>query len=208
MCASARLLLLGLTAAWLSACAKSVDLPPTTVISGRSCAAQFDISSARDIVLNGKTLSVSVDANSPCTIDQDNASSLYNSFRLPTSEREYFVSVLSSPVGDGLLSPRVIMLDANGVKLREVPRDAFVFHGSALYLGVRVRAGERYLIVASDPATVGHEISQTFDATQSNVYAAGPVFVNVNTGSSTMKTEIYSHTGSLTITAQQLPGEK
>lgn len=201
----ARLLLLGFMAIFLSACAKSIDVPPTTVISGRSCAAQFDISSARDIALNGKELSVSVDANSPCTTDQASASSLYSSFLLPASEREYFVSVVSNPVGSGLLSPRVIMLDANGSKLREVPRDAFVFHGSALYLGVRIRTGERYLIVASDPATVGQEISQTFDATQSNVYAAGPVFVAVHSGSSMTKTEIYSHTGSLTITAQPLP---
>ena len=191
----------------LFGCAKTVDVPITISLADKICAAQPDITQAKPVSVGSKALNVTVDGNAPC-LSSSAGSSLYVVFALPRADKEYNVSVTSNPSRDGILSPRVLMLDTQGHMIREIGRDDFVFHGSALYAGVRVHAGETYLVVASDPHSVGQSISQTVDTTQAQVIPAGVVYATVFTGSTATKNMTYSHTGILVIAAQPIPESK
>ncbi len=139
--------------------------------------------------------------------------SLYAVFALPQSTGPVLVTVTSTPLGYGLLSPRVLLLDDQAAVVRELPRDKFTFHGNSLYLGIRLHDGERYLMVASDPATVGTPISRINEATNmtgsSIMTSSGAVgFLEIHTGSETTSMFTYSHTGTVTVSAQPMPTVK
>src|SRR5579884_2290766 len=114
----------------LCGCAKTVDFPPTITLGARVCPRQIDTSQAKSLAISGKAVSVEVDANFPCVAGADNEVSLYTAFRLPQSQREYFISVTSQPRGSSLFAPKAMLLDAQGTVLRQIPRDTFVFHGN------------------------------------------------------------------------------
>ena len=196
----------------LSACATNSAPPPVLAIplDGRACAGEPDVIAARALTLaTNKSVTVAVDEKMPCLADGNGDPSVYAVFSLPQAMEEFLVSVTSMPQGQTLFAPRVLMLDDGGRPMREVSRDIFVFHGPALYLGLRVRAGERYLVVASDPKFVGQQVSHIQSATQSNTIGAattaGAIFVNVNTGSETTSDYTYAHNGSITVAATPVP---
>ena len=196
----------------LSACTTGPAVEPVLALplDGRSCARDADLATARALVLaTNKAVTVAVDEKMPCLADSDGEPSVYATFSLPQAMEEFLVSVTSIPQGQTLLAPRVMMLDESGQSMREISRDTFVFHGPALYLGLRVRAGERYIVVASDPKFVGKQVSHIQSATMSNTFgaatASGAVFVNVNTGAETATDYTYAHNGSITVAATPVP---
>lgn len=199
----------------LSACTTTQGPEPvlTLALDGRACARDPDITMPRALVLaSNKSVTVAVDEKMPCLADGTGDSSVYAVFSLPQAMEEFLVSVTSMPQGRTLFAPRVMMLDESGRAMREMPRDVFVFHGPALYLGLRVRQGERFLVVASDPKVVGQQVSHIQSATQSNTYGVattgGAVFVNVNTGSEITSDYTYAHNGSITVAATPVPKAK
>jgi hypothetical protein len=196
----------------VSACTTGPGPAPvvTLLLDGRACARDPDLAMTRALVLStNKSVTVAVDEKMPCLTDSSGDPSLYAVFTLPQAMEEFLVSVTSYPQGQTLFAPRVMILDETGQPMREVSRDLFVFHGPALYLGLRVRAGERYLVVASDPKCVGQQVSHIQSATQSNTAAAvttgGAIFVNINTGSETTSDYTYAHNGSITVAATPVP---
>jgi hypothetical protein len=105
-----------------------------------------------------------------------------------------------------MFSPRVLLLDGAGAVLREVPRDAFMFHGPNLYLGLRARPDGRYLVVASDPASVGGQETHIATQTQSSGGATtgGGYFV-MNFGREKTRSFTYAHSGKLIVAAKPFP---
>lgn len=196
----------------LSACTTTKAPEPvlTLLLDGRACAREPDLTTARALALaTNKAITVAVDEKMPCLSDSIGDPSVYAVFSLPQAMEEFLVSVTSMPQGQTLFAPRVMMVDENGRVMREVPRDVFVFHGPALYLGLRARQGERYLVVASDPKVVGQQVSHIQSATQSNTYgavtSAGGFYVNINTGSETTNDYTYAHNGSIVVAATPVP---
>jgi hypothetical protein len=171
----------------------------------RSCANAPDYASAMPVKLADKAVTVSLDTNTACFEAAGGMKSAYASFKLPESPAEYLISVTSAPVGRGLFSPHLQVLDVNGKVLREIGRDAFVFHGPSLYVGLRVHPEERYLIVASDPTTIGQEVSQIVGATQVATSGANGIFFQVHTGTETASTYVYALNGSVIVEAQPVP---
>ena len=104
-----------------------------------------------------------------------------------------------------LFSPHLQVLDSGGNVMREIPRTAFVFHGASLYVGLRIHSEERYLIVSSDAASVGNQVTQIFDDTQVSTSASGGFLFQVHTGSETTSTHFYAYNGSITLAAQPMP---
>jgi len=148
---------------------------------------------------------VEIDDMAPCiVVSPGDARSTYSIFRLPPAPPTYVVGVTSTPIGQGLFSPHLLMLDDRGKVLRELPRDSFQFHGSSLYAGVRIRPLERYLIVASDPLSIGKQESQITGAIQSNYISTGIVGFIVVTGSETTNQLTYAHNGKVTVTLKKL----
>ena len=175
MIASPRLIIF-VAACLLAGCAAKPP-PPLLSLTGRTCSAQPDLARALPVPLDdGKPVTVTFDAGSPC-LDTGSSRSVYMAFALPEAPTPFLVSVLSTPIGNGVSSPHLSVLDGNGTPLREIPREDFNFHGTALYVDDRIHSGERYLIVASDPVSTGQQISQIHDYVHTTVLVAGPVFV-------------------------------
>lgn len=193
----------------VASCTHDPGPPPIVSIADRACTAQPVLSNAKPVVLDGdKSVTVKLDGTAPCW-EADGAKSVYSMFDLPQSPDPVLVSVLSDPLGQGVFAPRVIVLDGDQHIMRELPRDSFMFHGASLYVGIRLHAGERYLIVASDPKTVGQQYTQASESTQ---VAAGAVvtgaavgFFTVHTGSDSTSIYTYSYNGTVKVTAQPMP---
>jgi hypothetical protein len=118
---------------------------------------------------------------------------------------EYLVGVTSKPAGLTLFSPRLMLLDAQGILLREVPRDSFLFHGANLHAALRARAGDAYLEVASDPRTIGQRSSQLAGTVQSTYAPVGVGGFMVYTGAESNTVRIFAHNGMIEVTAKPWP---
>ncbi|MBV8650739.1 MAG: hypothetical protein JO255_04680 [Alphaproteobacteria bacterium] len=194
-----------LPAALLASCNHA--LPPLVTLDGRDCAARPDLAGAQPIILDpDKDVTVRLDATAPCVQAADGTKSVYGVFRLPQSADPYVVSVTSTLSGRGLFSPRLMLVDREGTVLREVPRDDFVFHGTSLYAGIRSHADEAYMIVASDPQSVGQQVSQTSEhGRATSAPTGGGGFLTIGIGSEKTHRFTYSHNGVVTVSAQLLP---
>ena len=189
----------------LAGCTHDAGPPPTVSLEGHACVTSPDLGTARPLVLDpDKPVTVTLDEHATCLEPQGEPKSVYAAFQLASSATPYVVGVTSAPLGEGLFSPRLKILDAQGQLLREVPRSSFTFHGSSLYAGIRVHPEERYLIVASDPSTLGQTVSQISEHTQANYYG-GPVGVEIHSGAETTSQFTYAHNGTVTVSAQPLP---
>lgn len=190
----------------MAACAVAPGPPPTIDLSTRDCAITPELGDARPLLLDpGKAQTVNLDAASACWQMSADSRSAYLVFRLPDAATPYLVGVTSEPQGQTLFSPRLVLLDGDGNVARELRRDAFMFHGAALYASIRSHAGERYLVVASDPGSVGQLVSQISGSTQANAVAAGTAVFAIHTGSEASNVFIYAHNGTVTVSAQPLP---
>lgn len=195
----------------LTACADRQQAgPPVLSLAGRQCAPQPDLSAAQALALEGDGSSIKhpIDNTAACVEGADGGKSLYRVFQLPQSAKSYMVAISSEPLGHGLFSPRVILLDAAGAKLRELPRDMFLFHGASLYAALRIHPEERYLVVASDPQTTGQTVSQIVGSTRVSTVNTGAVMFNMYTGAEANNTYTYAHSGVVTVTAKLIPGEE
>ncbi len=193
----------------LSACVMAETPPPVLVLDvgdGKICVEAPELVGARELAIaNNKPVTVNVDADTPCLESSGGERSAYAVFGLPTSMEEYLVSVTSVPQGQTLLSPRVMILDDTGKIMREVPNDSFTFRGLGLAVALRMRTGERYLVVASDPKSIGQEVSRISSATMSTLAPVGYAYVPINTGSETEISHVYAHNGSITVAATPMP---
>ena len=198
----------------LLGCTTAPAPPPILTLDARICAARPDLAAARKLPLEGSSengsrspegVTVNLDASTACLKPAGGDKRVYVLFQLPDSTVPYIITVTSTPVGTGLLSPYVEMLDAQGTVVREAPRDSFMFHGMALRVGLRSHPGERYLLVASDPKSVGQTVSQIIEGTQTTMASTGTVVFTIHTGSDTTTTLTYAHSGSVTVMAEPVP---
>lgn len=172
---------------------------PVTTLEGRACSARPVLDGASPVELDGRTKKVVLDGNAACWHQDGGAASAYVVFRLPQATEPYILTIVSEPVGDGLLPPRVQLLDANGAVLRQVARDSFLSESRALKVGLRARPDERFLIVASDSDAVGQDTTQL-----TNLSPAGAF----DTGLQRKQTRTYAHNGAILVRAEPLPAPR
>ncbi len=210
----ARVLVGLVSAVVLAGCAAGTSGPPPVVnLDARICAPGADLTGALAVPLEDgegilspvKGVTVKLDMDAACLKPPSGEKRLYAVFKLPDSTTPYIITIASEPVGSGLLSPYAQMLDEQGRVLRVVQRDSFMFHGAALAANLRSHPGEEYLLVASDPASVGQTVSQIQGATQTTTSSGGGFFFYVRTGSETTRTMTYAHSGSVTVKAAPVP---
>jgi hypothetical protein len=186
-------------------CAKPPP-PPSLSLAGRACVEKPDLPSASAVPLaENKPVSVTLDDRAPCIEAAGAGKAAYAAFSLPQSTEEYVLSVTSMPVGEGRFSPRLSLLDADGKKLRDIPPDMFMAHGTSLHAGLRPHAGERYLIVSSDPDTIGQTKSQIMDGTQAASSYSPGLIVTIHTGTENNVTLTNAYNGIVTVAAQPIP---
>ncbi len=199
---TAGLVSLALLAQLVSACTTPPP-PPVLSLAGRQCVSQLDFSTAKPVPLSDP-VKVTLDDKTACIENNGSGKVEYVAFDLPQVAVPYLLSVTSTPIGDGVLSPRLTLLDSDGKTLREVPNDAFLPHGASLRAGLRPHPGERYLIVSSDPSTIGQTNSHIVDGTQMT-QTGGPIIIQVHTGFENTVSLTNAYNGTVSVAAMPMP---
>lgn len=179
--------------------------PPILSLEARSCTASVQLAPASEVsfgVASGTTMMV--DATAPC-FETPAGRASYAVFRLPVATEPFQITVRSSARGLALLLPKAEIYDA-----QDRPRaaiDGFRAVRGALVASARGLPGDRYVVVASSPASVGLQRSMPTAGDPRPVRVAAAVFVPVlipmqPTGPTTDQTgAVLAHSGSVTVTA-------
>jgi len=178
------------------------DVPPLLQITSANCAAVPDLSTVVPTVatIDGddeKPAIVTLDATSRC-LAGTTGKSLYAIFSIPDGG-PYTINVSSVSLGRSILAPKAEVLDAQGAVLHELPTSSFLFRGTNLTSLYRSHAGERYLLVQSDPANVGKPLQRLKENVQVNAVGTGYVYVEIHTGTDVASTATWSHNGQISV---------
>jgi hypothetical protein len=180
--------------------------PPLTSLDGRVCTPAPDFTGSHLLELGARQTIVPFDQNSPCWQAGEGKRSAYVLFTLPNSTEPYLLSVTSNPIGQALIAPHLYLLDGVGNTLRDASRDSFAFHGSSLSMTLRAYPNERYLLVASEPDTLGSGGSQLRDGVVVQNYSTGyGGFVSVHTGFEQNQQYVYAVNGMIAVSAGPIP---
>ena len=191
------------TALLVSACVTPPpDVPPLLEVSNANCVATPDLAAAvpTTVTLDGdseKPSSVTIDANSRC-LAGNAGKSLYAIFLIPDGG-PYTISLSSVLLGRSILAPKAEVLDAQGAMVHELPASSFLFRGTNLTSLYRSHAGERYLLVESDPANVGKPLQRVKESVQVNTFAVGYAYVEIHTGTDVASAATWSHNGQISV---------
>ncbi|MDX5365368.1 MAG: hypothetical protein LPK88_02940 [Alphaproteobacteria bacterium] len=196
----------------LAACAeKAPDLAPLVQIAPPSCASQPDLGRALPVAFHAEEktepVTVTITEQSPC-LAEDGSKSLYEVFALPSVAHSIIVTVRSLPSTSGILAPRIVTLDAEGNRIRQVDRESIHFRGKALTAMLRTRPEEKYMLVTSDADVVGGDISRVSGAVHQQMISSGAFMVAVYTGSESVASMTYAHNGTVEVSARPIPVAK
>jgi hypothetical protein len=150
------------------------------------------------------TVHLRIDDTAPCLATQQ-GKSLYGAFRLPDSTASFMIAVRSLPVGQGLFVPRLLLYDGTGALTREIGRDELEFRGETLTVLIRSHPGERYLVVASTPQSIGQAETRISESTRTSTSSGGGVSFAVHTGVDAAHTYVYAHDGLIWVYAATIP---
>jgi hypothetical protein len=177
-----------------------------TSLAEGPCAETPDLAAARPVYLSAdKPVTVDLDRGAACLVLPDGARGICAVFALPESPTAYLVTVSSLPQGETLFSPRATILDASGATVQELQRDAFMFHGATLSVAFRTHGRERFVVVMSDPRSVGQQRPQLQAGVQATPIVAGPVIFYSHSGWEKSQNYTYAHNGRISVSAQPIP---
>ncbi|HUC67921.1 MAG TPA: hypothetical protein VMA53_21065 [Stellaceae bacterium] len=183
--------------------------PPLLDISNHACATSPDLISAAPLTLSDPrrpdTVKRRIDDTAPC-LETAQGKSLYAAFRLPDSAAPFMIGVRSIPIGQGLLVPRLLLLDGTGAVKREIGQDSLEFRADTLTALIRSHPDERYLVVASTPQAVGQEDARIVETTTATTVTFGRYASTVHSGLDTTHRYIFAHGGLVTVFAAAIPG--
>jgi len=198
-----RNLLLAVAAALLLAgcAAPNLAMPPITSLENRTCATEPDFSHATALQVHAKDVKVTkavVDQAAPCFADTRGASA-YTVFSIPPLSAQYTIQVDSTPAGNALFAPRILLYDKDGVLKRSMMEKQIAYRGSNLSAVFRNHDDEAYIVVASDPAACGERNSRINDSTNVTTICTGYFCFQVHSGNESMHTMTLTHNGRLEV---------
>lgn len=197
--------------ALLAACATPQPLPAID-LSAAQCAATADLGRAQGLSLtdpqgNPKTsdaLTIDFNEQSPCLLEDGNARGLYAVVRLPQTAASYTIQVASAPMKEGSMAPlRLSVLDAGGHQTRAIDPDLFLFRGQKLTAQFRSHPGEALLLVMTDPAQIGQNLTRINTTVRVNYIPAGPVMVPVGSGADASQELRMGQRGEVTVSVKR-----
>lgn len=206
-----RILALLVLGALVAGCANQANQnpppPPLLGLAASRCAAAPNLADARTLVYAPKkaknNATAEITGASPCFKDAVGAS-LYVAYKLPFSPTSYVVRVTSEPEGDTLLALRVLLYGSNGTLKREFSGKQIVFRGGALSVIFRSHDDERCLVVASDPAVVGHRDSRVHETTRASMVAMVNAVLMLYTGMDVVAKDVYADNGRVIVSLGRL----
>lgn len=198
-------------AAGLAGCAApDLALPPLTSLEGRACADAPDFSKAMTLAVDAKDKKVTnlvVDGTAPCFKDERGASS-YAVFALPDLTMQYTVQIDSTPAGNALFAPRILLYGKDGTLKRSFMEKQITYRDKALSAVFRYHPDEAYIVVASDPVVCGNRDTRINDNTQTAMVCGAYGCFNWNSGKEAVHTQTLSHNGRIAVTMIPIPKAK
>ena len=137
--------------------------------------------------------------------DAKGVKSVYAVVDLAAGETGGILTVTSYAFGSTIFSPKLQIRDAQGALMREVRREDFMFNGRALQTQLRKRDGERFLVIASDGASVGQSVEHIQSSIVTSGVMVGTVYVPVNSGAEAKAQLVFAHNGEVTATLAPMP---
>lgn len=199
-----RMALVGATAGMLAACAQEKGPAPILSVSKTNCLTELTLASAKPLALSAEEtvpLELLVSSASPCLETSEGVRSLFELVQLPEHAQPFSVRMAAVPSSTGLFAPQLTLLDAEGLPVRQIPEEKFLFRGPKLTASTMIAGDERYLLIASNPEVVGDRTQRT-SSVINQYQSGGPIYFTVRTGSEFTKSVTYSHGGNITVTAQ------
>lgn len=181
--------------------------PPLLDLTAHHCAVAPDLAGATALTLSPKKdesqTITAITSTSPC-LKGSAGLSLYAAYELPSTPTPYLVRVNSEPEGLTLLALRVLLYGPDGSLKREFSGKQILFRGSDLSVIFRSHDGERYLVVASDPAAVGRKLARVHDATYSGVVPVYGGTMLYYSGTDGIINNVLSENGRVTVSLRPL----
>lgn len=195
-----------LAALALSACVTNSP-PPVTKLAAVNCVEAPVTAAARELPFAAEEATrIALSETSPC-ITTPTGPAVYEAVRLPRLDAPYLVSIGSIVQGAALFSPRLTILGEDGQMLRQIPRESFNFRGAAFDATLRIAPGDRFLLITSDPDTVGKDMSQMVSSVSQSVVCA-PWCVPIYRGNDSQRLSTFAHNGVVTLRARGYPVAK
>lgn len=178
-------------------------------VAAPTCAAEPAVAGAVAMTQKKKdepyTATIRFSDGAACLSDAVGNKSVYAVVDLPEGEAGRIVTVTSFAMGKTIFSPRLEFRDAQGALLRAVGRDAFLFSGTSLQAQLRQRDGERFLVIASDGASVGKTAEHIQASVVTSGVMVGTAWVPVNSGAEGKSELVFAHNGEVTATLAPMP---
>jgi hypothetical protein len=193
----------------LAACAPKPEIvAPVYSIGAKTCSAEIDISTARPISFNAEepeAIEVRIDGSSPCVEKPGSERQLYQLIQLPVTSTPYLVSIGSKINGSGIFAPVLLTLDSEGNAKRQIDQSSFLFRGSSLTAKIQSQPDEHFLVIASNPASVGDTSMRIDSLVNSHTTYSNGFAYRVNTGHETRTNVTFSHSGLVSVSTHSLP---
>lgn len=193
------LLLAAGAATLLGGCASTVPTnPPTLAFERPDCPTVPDTSTAVSLTPEKDkaiwTVNSDLAASGPC-IKRGDVSGPYLVFALPDVDRAKMVEVGSVLELSRVLSPQVVLLDAEGGETRTFGRDQYMFRPGLLSVQFVPQENERYVLVTVDPEPIGESHDTIVTATQTTTIYTGFGASNWRSGHENMLSRGFSYEG-------------
>jgi hypothetical protein len=191
--------------------------PSVLEIVGKSCTQTPSLSSPVSLVPKKKpqpTLyeATNVGPSSAC-VTRNGKSSNYIVYALPNAPQNHTITVGGQKELLRAFAPSISVLDANGVVIRDFPRDRLTNFGSTFAVQFRPSEQARYIMVQSDPELVGTVMS----AFETNIVSTTGYTYNAATytsgsyqnyaGREGNTTRSFSHEGIVSVYVQAVTGK-
>lgn len=184
--------------------------PPMTALGSVSCVPALNLQGTVVVpVVPDKELPISFGAGSNCMLLSDGQPTLYSVVRLPELPEPYLITIRSTPIGEGLIIPRLLLMGDNNLVLRTVEGESFTFHGASMMTKLRSHPGEFYLVVAVDTRYVGQAVSQIAESfvasTSTSVVGKAVISTYQTSGASNTLNYVFSYNGNVVVSVEMMP---
>ena len=194
---------------FLAACAPKPEIvAPVYSIGSKTCSSEADISTALPIGFNPEkpeVIEVRIDNSSPCVEKPGAERQLYQLIELPVTGTPYLVSIGSKINGGGIFAPVLSTIDSEGNALRRIDQSSFLFRGSSLTAKLESKPNERFLVIASNPTSVGDTSMRINSLISSQTAYSNGFAYQINSGRETRTNITYSHSGLVSVSTHPLP---
>ena len=189
----------------LAGCAAAPP-PPVTALNSRQCAAHATDMAPRVLPFGAENaVTVEIDGNFPCRLDQNGKPFVEIVFQLPEDKDPYLLRVMSLPRGETMFSPRMMLTDSARRVTKDVGPDNFQIHGPSLSTIVRAQPTDRFLVIRSNDASVGNQQTHISEQTSMSVMPAGNGFFIMTSGAEGHEIYTLAYNGRLRASAEPLP---